>query len=111
MVNCVQCGQPMEAVEGRNYFRCQTCRTFHFPSPLEASPDHLTPLGDQSGIACPVCHLPLREGMIEGNQILFCEKCRGVLATGPQFSDIVVRLRRETYSAARPPGPHQLRRV
>jgi Zn-finger nucleic acid-binding protein len=104
-MNCVNCGAPMTLVDRRDYFCCDYCSTFHFPQPAEASADGVTPLGQPSDADCPVCQVPLVEGAIDGNRVLYCETCRGVLLGGEDFMRIIAKRRAERVGPPAKPAP------
>ena len=112
-MKCKSCGAPMTLVEGRNYYRCDHCCSFHFPTPMEASADGLQPLGSQSQQRCPVCSLHLSAGALERQRVLFCEKCRGLILSNDDFAFILGRRRAQrTGPPAKlaPVNPEELKR-
>ena len=74
---------------GRGYFRCNHCDTCEFPETLTGSLDGIVSLGEASELNCPVCAEPLARGAIEGYEVAYCEKCRGVLAHQSDFPQIL----------------------
>lgn len=92
---CDNCGAPLTLIEGRGYFHCAFCSTFHFPSDLESSQDGVIPLGQQHDAQCPICRVPLLEGALEDHHALYCENCRGVLVANDDFCKIVVGKRKK----------------
>ena len=103
-VNCSNCGAPLTPVAGRDYFRCGHCETCEFPEPLADSADGIVPLGEPSELPCPVCSEPLARGTIEGYEVAYCEKCRGVLANHSDFPQIL-RARQSHCGPAQDPAP------
>jgi Zn-finger nucleic acid-binding protein len=104
-MNCTNCGAPMRLIDDRDYFCCDYCSTFHFPEPLEASADGVTPLDQKSDVDCPVCQVPLSAGSIEGHRVLFCETCRGVLVRGENLMQIVRKRRAQRSGPGERPQP------
>jgi len=104
-MNCTNCGAPLRLIDGRDYFCCDFCSTFHFPEATEASADGVTLLGEASDADCPICDVPLCAGSIDGNRVLFCETCRGVLVDGESFTHIVRKRRAERSGPADKPKP------
>jgi Zn-finger nucleic acid-binding protein len=96
-MHCPNCGAPLTLVEGRNYFYCGYCTTFHFPTPLDESADGVVPLDERRDMECPVCHRQLTGGAIEGLPASLCTRCRGVLLTNDDFAD-AIRRRRVKYT-------------
>jgi len=85
-MNCANCGAAMTPVDGRDYFRCGYCLSFHFP---ESEGDGVYVVGGPTGCACPVCQVALADGRVEGEAVQFCPHCRGFLATNPAFNTIL----------------------
>jgi Zn-finger nucleic acid-binding protein/DNA-directed RNA polymerase subunit RPC12/RpoP len=99
-MNCRNCGAPLKLIEDRNYFVCEYCATYYFPKNI--SPDGVTLLDDDaSDVDCPVCGAALSLAAIEEMRVLYCRKCRGILARQEVFFNIV-KYRRA--SATGPPA-------
>lgn len=92
----------MQPIGGRAYFRCDYCHSFQFP---EAAEDGVTPLQDVTDLPCPVCADPLVVATVEGFQVSCCNRCRGVLATNPVFSQALAHRRTRWDVPAPPPQP------
>ena len=93
LVNCSNCGAPMKFVDGRDYFVCPFCTTFHFSKPDQ---DGVRVFESHSRAKCPRCQTALAAATVEGKSVLHCETCKGLLATNGAFGHIV-RVRRERY--------------
>ena len=89
-MNCPGCGAAMRLVESRRHFRCEHCGTFHFP---EETGDGVAVLDAPAGGDCPVCRRSLVQALLEGEQVAYCEQCRGFLTAQPAFARIVTRRR------------------
>jgi Zn-finger nucleic acid-binding protein len=77
-MNCKNCGAPLTLFRDQDYFFCEYCASFYFPTP---SQDGIRVLGDNpEGLSCPVCQLPLQmitlENYFKGFQ---CHNCLGFL--------------------------------
>jgi Zn-finger nucleic acid-binding protein len=92
--------------DGRGYFVCHYCTAFHFPGAAGASPDGVQGLDEESDRSCPVCGVRLVGGAIDGLRVLYCESCRGVLASNDTFAEIV-RTRRARFDGE-PDRPRML---
>ena len=92
-MNCSNCGAPMNFVEGRDYFVCEFCTTFHFNKPDQ---DGVQVFESHSRASCPRCQTPLAAATMEGKSVLHCDTCKGLLATNASFGHIV-RVRRERF--------------
>lgn len=112
-MNCPNCGAAMKLMEGRDYFVCAYCTTFHFPKRSADSDDGVTLLDERGELKCPVCETALGVGMLAGRRVCYCGACRGVLATNADFAAIVQQ-RRANYAGAEatpiPLDPEELRR-
>ena len=95
-MQCTNCGAPMALIEGRNYFCCPFCMSFHFPTAIADSPDGVLLLGQRTDLQCPVCDHLLSAGSVEDRCVQFCDTCRGLLITTDDFA-YVVRRRRATF--------------
>jgi Zn-finger nucleic acid-binding protein len=100
-MNCKNCGAPMVLYREQDYYHCEHCGAFHFPS---ASADGVRLLGESpEGTLCPHCRIPLHMATLDdayrGYQ---CKNCQGILLTRGSF-----RLTMETRRAraTTPPDP------
>ena len=101
-MNCGNCGAPMKIVEGRDYFYCDHCSSFYFPS---ESRDGVRVLGELSHVDCPVCRMRLVSASVAGAPTLHCRNCRGVLVDQGAFAFIVPYLRSRARGLPEPPRP------
>lgn len=112
-MNCLNCGAPLEVVDGREHFRCPYCDSLLFPDDLQNSIDRIKSLGRPSDLECTVCSRPMTQAAMDGRKVSFCESCRGVLISSDDFLQ-VVGLRREKRQGPpdepRPLNPEDLRR-
>jgi Zn-finger nucleic acid-binding protein len=96
-MNCPGCGAAMQLAGNRRHFRCDHCGNFHFP---QETGDGVVPLGDPASTGCPVCQLPLKSALIDGESVNHCERCRGFLTWTATFGRIVTERRKRQ-------GPHE----
>ncbi len=102
-MNCENCGAPMTLIRDRDFFVCEYCGAFHFPT---ESPDGVRVLGSlDEAIDCPVCHTPLVLASIDEQKILHCPRCQGVLSAQPTFVRIIDYRRARLEKSATPPRP------
>ena len=92
----------MKIVQGRDYFFCEHCSSFYFPT---ESRDGVRVLGELGDADCPVCQVPLVTASVSGVPILHCSNCRGVLIHQESFVFVVRCLRTR---ASGPPGTPRL---
>jgi Zn-finger nucleic acid-binding protein len=92
----------MELVRDRDYFVCQYCNSFHFPTP---SKEGVRSLGQTSGVTCPACQRELELASVKGRRILHCPNCQGLLTKRPTFLRIVRERRNEAEVPPDPPRP------
>ena len=95
----------MKIVQARNYFFCEHCSSFHFPT---ESRDFVRELGESSGIDCPVCQMCLVTASVAEAPALHCRNCRGVLMDQESFAFVVRLLRTRTRGLPEPPRPLNL---
>ena len=101
-MNCINCGGPLHLIPGKDYFRCPYCTTMHFP---DENQDGVRALGVPSQVSCPACSTELISAAIDEIPILYCTKCRGILAEPPRFRRIVESRRVRSRKRATPPQP------
>jgi Zn-finger nucleic acid-binding protein len=93
----------MAPVGNRNHLHCSHCDGYHFP---QETGDGVCPLGDPSGVSCLVCRdQPLQMALIDGDEVCYCDRCRGFLTTMPAFSIIVTKRRARHTTHEQLPGP------
>jgi len=100
-MNCHQCGAPMVLVRERDYYFCEYCGVYHFPS---SSEDGIRDLGKApERITCPLCKVPLNMVVLDdhyrGHQ---CSNCQGILFNRSTFR---VTLDGRRARAKTPPEP------
>ncbi|NNE00494.1 MAG: zf-TFIIB domain-containing protein [Pirellulaceae bacterium] len=79
-MNCESCSDVMTSVHNQDYFHCQSCNAYRFPTDLANSVEPIAPLGQSVDAVCPKCHVSLETGMIFDRwEVCFCNNCRGVL--------------------------------
>ena len=108
-MNCPNCGGGLLPVGNRSYFKCPYCETFHFPEETE---DGVALLDRPSKLICPVCADPLTVAAVGGQEVRYCEGCRGILVGTESFPSIVETRRAElgTQPRCEPFAPEELRR-
>lgn len=98
-MNCKNCGAPLKPVADRDYFYCDHCGTFSFP---RETGEGVRVLGEQSRAQCPLCRTVMVTASVAGERVLYCPKCRGMLAAQDTFPAIVKRLRAHARGASKP---------
>ncbi len=101
-MNCPGCGAAMQAVGNRNYFHCDHCGRFEFPCETDAG---VVPLGEKSIKDCPVCRASLEKALIEGEDVRYCQTCRGFLCATDVFGRIIHKRLRCTAPTNRSTSP------
>lgn len=102
-MNCLNCGAPLEIVDGREHFRCPYCASILFPDDLPASIDRIRSLDEPSDFACPICDAALVTAAMDGRKVLHCTACRGVLTSSDDFFQVVNQRRAERKGPLDPP--------
>jgi Zn-finger nucleic acid-binding protein len=111
-MNCNNCGAPMVLIRERDFYRCEHCGSFHFPS---SSPDGVRLVGENpEGIKCPLCDVVLQMATFDDQYRGYrCDKCRGLLFLRQVFAETVQARRRSAVTPIQvpdPPNPEELRR-
>lgn len=99
-MDCRNCGAPMRLVRERDYFVCEYCGSYYFPTPNR---DGIRVLQEPSDIHCPLCKINLVLAALDDVRVLHCTKCQGVLIRQADFAYAVSHLRE--YSKPLPPQP------
>ncbi len=111
-MNCKNCGAPMVLNRERDYYHCEYCGTFYFPS---ASPEGMRTLGaNPEGIQCPICGVLLQIVTFDDRYRGYhCEQCRGLLFSRPTFRQLLESRRARATTPPEPPtryDPGELQR-
>jgi Zn-finger nucleic acid-binding protein len=101
-MNCKQCGAPVKLVPDRDYFICEYCTSFYIP---EQNRDGVRALDEASQVICPVCKTFLVAGSVNGDRILFCKNCKGILVDQCIFLMLVQFMRPEVIGPEVQPQP------
>jgi len=82
--NCRNCGAPMQADKAHGVLRCTHCWTLEEQPILVRDID----IGAVSDRLCPLCVTPLVHAHLDGNALLYCRDCSGMLI--PIVSFVIV---------------------
>ena len=101
-MNCQNCGAPLVLMRERDYYRCEYCGTFYFPS---SSPDGVRLLGeDTERIKCSLCGSPLQMATFDDHyRGYLCRGCRGILFNRPTFRQLIEIRRAKAIIPPEPP--------
>ena len=94
----------------KDYFVCEYCGNIHVPN---ANDEGVRVLHETSDSECPVCAIPLVRAAIDGQRILYCQRCHGMLVSMDIFVPLIedLRSRRQgTAEIVRPIDIHELDR-
>ena len=89
-MNCQNCGAPLTPVTEKNYLYCRHCTTFYFPA---GNRDQVEVLHQPAHLACPYCRTEMVTAVVDGLQVVHCNKCRGLLIQQSTFSKLLRSLR------------------
>lgn len=89
-MDCQNCGAPLVFALDKGYFTCEYCGSLYFP---DKPGDGVLDLGVRSAVECPVCRIPLVLARAGVAQVLYCQRCRGMLVPQPAFLRAVQFLR------------------
>ena len=99
--NCPNCGAPMQADKASGVFACAHCGT------LEQQPILVRDIevGGPSDRLCPVCVTPLVHAHLDGNALLYCGDCSGMLIPIESFVLVIeaARSREDRSGVSLPP--------
>ena len=100
-MNCKNCGAPMVLYRQQDYFHCQYCNSFHFPT---ISDDGIKLFGKApEGTLCPTCQISLHIATLDNTYRGYqCKNCQGLLLTRGYFR-LTVETRRARVTS--PPDP------
>ena len=85
MANCVNCGAPMLVDKTRGGLVCTHCGSLEPLPPLIREIE----IGDAAGMACPNCGGALASARLDGNPLLVCAQCTGMLIAMPDFVSVI----------------------
>lgn len=100
-MNCKNCGAPMVLHRERDYYRCEYCETFFFPS---ASSEGIRMLGENpEGTQCPICRVLLQMVTLDDRYRGYhCERCRGFLFSRSTFRQLLESRRAKATTSSEP---------
>jgi len=103
-MNCKNCGAPMVLYRTQDYYHCEYCNSFHFPT---ATPDGVRLLGEApEGRLCPNCGAPLLLATLDDTYRGFqCKNCQGLMLTRGSFRLTVETRRARVTTPPDPPKP------
>ncbi len=90
----------MKLVDGKDYFLCEYCTSIYFPEP---NLDGVRVLNVMSDAECPIDRIPLVQASVEGNRVLYCPKCSGLLVNQWDFMFFTRYLRARSAEPLTPP--------
>ena len=104
MPNCVNCGAPMMADTASGALVCTHCGS------LEQQPaiiGHIEIAG-ASVSACPMCAVALAQGRLDGQPLLLCQRCNGMLIAMADFVSVIdaARAREDQHGIVLPRQQH-----
>ena len=104
---CRQCGGTASLVPGQDHLQCDYCQSLVFTTDNPLTVDGIRSGGEfLEGAECPVCVQPLETGTIDGNPVLFCGKCFGLLIRKVHFGTVIrARRARRNPDEKEPVGP------
>jgi Zn-finger nucleic acid-binding protein len=89
-LDCRNCGAPLTFALNKGHFVCEYCGSLYFPDEPD---DGVLDLGIRSEVECPVCREPLVLGRAGTTQVLYCQRCKGLLIPQAAFVLVVQFLR------------------
>ena len=91
-MECSNCGAPMGLSESGGYLFCEYCSSLRFVSETD---EGVVSTGTGAGESCPACRVELQAGSVEGQDVSYCARCRGILLKAAAFRKVIdARLKR-----------------
>jgi Zn-finger nucleic acid-binding protein len=100
----------MQLGKGTDSWSCNYCDTTVYS---EKNEDWVRVRSETSGLACPLCAVPLAEAAIGENKLWYCIRCRGSLIPVEAFVCILEELRAKqagVWVISHPADPKELQR-
>lgn len=107
-MNCKNCGAAMTLVREQEYYLCEYCGTYHFPT---ASKDGVRLLGPApDDVSCSLCGEQLMLASLDDRHRGYqCPKCQGLLLEFAGFGETVAT--RRAWASEPPDAPRPLNRA
>lgn len=85
----------------KDYLVCDYCSNIYVPDPNDDGVRVLEETTANGGLVeCPVCAIPLFHAALDGQRILYCQRCRGMLIDMDIFAPLVEDLRSRQQAVA-----------
>ncbi len=81
----------------KDFLICDYCGNIHAG---ETNDDGVRVLDEGAASDCPICSIPMVDGAVDGQRILYCKRCRGMLVRMDMFLSLVEDLRSKRDMAA-----------
>src|SRR5690349_20909345 len=89
IMNCRNCGAPMELFERRRYYFCTFCGSFSFIDTLAVEGVRILER-PMPAPECPLCRAPLVKALLDdAYSVEHCERCRGILLARSKFAEAI----------------------
>ncbi len=86
-ISCKKCGGVTNIVAGQEYYKCEYCTSLILLQ--EVSVDRILPTNFALNCCCPSCSQAMQTGLIEGQRVMYCTSCFGVLVRHQDFGGII----------------------
>jgi Zn-finger nucleic acid-binding protein len=97
----------MHLTAGQGSLVCDYCKNVYFPDAGDDGVRVLDRAGDQF---CPVCRIPLMNATLADVEILYCQRCRGLLLRMGHFATLIDTLGPDMHAAKPAADPSELAR-
>jgi len=109
-MNDPNCEAPCAPADG-GHLTCEHGSTVRSPDAAEGCVDRITPQGEVAPGQCPLCDEPMELGSLDGEMMIYCPTCRGILLTNEVLGKVVARRRAEYQGADTTPAPIEPERL
>jgi len=86
VTDCENCGAAMRLAESGGYLFCEYCTSLRFVSETD---EGVVASGAGSGEHCPACRVELKAASVEGQDVSYCDRCRGILLKSAVFRQVI----------------------
>ncbi|RLS58056.1 MAG: hypothetical protein DWH91_02945 [Planctomycetota bacterium] len=102
-MNCRNCAAPLTQSVGPLRMICTFCHTIQAATDMAHTVDRVLIFGEAEGVSCPACSTEMVSAQVDDIRACYCQGCRGLLLSSPEFRQ-VVETRRAQYRGAELPA-------
>lgn len=104
-MNCRNCAAPLTQSVGPSRMICTFCHTIQAATDTTDTMDRVLILGEAEGVSCPACSTEMVSAQVDDVRACYCQACRGLLLSSPEFRQVVETRRAQFRGAELPARP------